>query len=125
MCVSIFLYVSTVLFGQRPYTSVIQLSNTDFSSNDALFSFKTQVTDVGAFLETSSLALPYLLLLLAACPPLLHADPVSVPGVYIHLDILVADDISHNVVAHSGDEEILRGILLLRELLESRIDLLQ
>ena len=83
------------------------------------------MTDVGAFLETSSLALPYLLLLLAACPSLLHADFVFVPGVYTHLDILVADDISHNVVAHSGDEEILRGILLLRQLLYSGIDSLQ
>ena len=75
------------------------------------------MTDVGAFFETSSLALPSLLLLLATCSSLPHADFVSVPDVYIHLDILVADDISHNVVAHSGDEEILRGILLLRQLL--------
>ena len=83
------------------------------------------MTDVGAFLETSSLALPYLLLLLAACPSLLHADFVSVPDVYIHLDILVADDISHNVVAHSGDGEILRGILLHRELPQTGIGLPQ
>ena len=65
----------------------------------------------------SSLALPHLLLLLVTCLLLLHADCVFVPGVYTHLDILVADDISHNVVAHNNDGETLRGIVLLRELL--------
>ena len=69
------------------------------------------------YLETSFLALQHLLLLLATCPPLLHADSVSFRNVYTHLDILVADDISHNVVAHSDDGETLRGIVLLREFL--------
>ena len=73
------------------------------------------------YLESSSLALTLLLLLLAARLPLLHAEFVDVRMVYTHLGILVVDDISHNVVTHSGDGEIPRGISLLRELPQTGI----
>ena len=67
------------------------------------------------------MSLPLLLLLLAARLLLLHAEFVAVRVVYTNLGIFVVDDISYNVVAHSGDGEIPRGILLLRELPQTGI----
>ena len=73
------------------------------------------------YLESSSLSLPLLLLLLAARLLLLHAEFVAVRVVYTHLGIFVVDDNSYNVVAHSGDGKIPRGILLLCELPQTGI----